>query len=429
MQKGGSIKLAEEIITKNGQQLHVPDHPVIPYIQGDGIGPEIWRAAQPVFDTAVAKVFGGEKRVEWQEVLAGSKAFDKTGAWLPDETVAAIKKYNIAIKGPLTTPIGKGHRSINVTLRQIFDLFACVRPVRYYPGTPSPVVHPENVDMVVFRENTEDIYAGIEYKNADASALEAVLKDSDQLSKVRFPDSSNYAIKPISKAGSQRFVASAIDYALSHGRTQLTLVHKGNIMKFTEGAFKQWGYEIATEKYGDQVFTWPEYEAIQADQGKDAANLALKKAQADHKLIINDMITDNFFQQALLNPKNFDVVVTCNLNGDYISDALAAQVGGIGIAPSANINYETGQAIFEATHGTAPEFAGQNKLNPSSILLSGAMMFDYLGWHEVGALIQDAIAKAIASKQVTWDFAQAIAGAKTLSTSEFGDYLVKLIQG
>lgn len=415
-------------IQQDHSKLVVPDHPIIPYIEGDGIGPEIWAAAQPVFDTAIRQAYGQKRGVEWQEVLAGSKAYAQTGQWLPEATLLALKKALVGIKGPLTTPIGKGHRSINVTLRQKFDLYACVRPIHYFKGTPTPIKAPEQVNMVVFRENTEDIYAGIEYKHADATGLAQVLEQTGQLGKVRFPEDSNYAIKPISKTGSQRFVAAAIDYALANGRQKVTLVHKGNIMKLTEGAFKQWGYDIATEKYGDQVFIWPTYEAIKADQGQAAADQALNDAIRQHKLIIDDIITDNFFQQALLNPKQFDVVATCNLNGDYISDALAAQVGGIGIAPSANINYVTGQAIFEATHGTAPQFAGQNKLNPSSILLSGAMMFDYLGWHEVAVAIQQAVGTAIKNKKVTWDFAQAIEGATELSTSEFGQYLETLIK-
>ncbi|MFD1672252.1 NADP-dependent isocitrate dehydrogenase [Agrilactobacillus yilanensis] len=414
-------------IKQDKQQLNVPDQPIIPYIVGDGIGPEIWAAAQPVFDAAITKAYGQKRGVEWQEVLAGEKAYDQTGEWLPEATVKALEKALIGIKGPLTTPIGKGHRSINVTLRQKFDLYACVRPIHYFVGTPTPIRHPEKVEMTVFRENTEDIYAGIEYKNDAAQSLMQVLETTGQLSKVRFPDDSNYAIKPISKTGSQRFIASAIDYAIAHNRHKVTLVHKGNIMKYTEGAFKQWGYDIAAANYQDQVFTQPEYDAIKATDGPAAAEKALESARQHHKIIIDDIITDNFFQQALINPTNFDVVATCNLNGDYISDALAAQVGGIGIAPSANINYHTGQAIFEATHGTAPQFVGQNKLNPSSILLSGAMMFDYLGWTEVSDLIHEAISQAIKQKQVTWDFAQEIDGATELSTSEFGKYLENLI--
>ncbi|GAF41378.1 isocitrate dehydrogenase [Agrilactobacillus composti DSM 18527 = JCM 14202] len=420
--------MTKDFITHTPAGFKVPDHPIIPYIEGDGIGPEVWAAAQPVFNTAVHKVFGTAKRVEWQEVLAGEKAFNQTGEWLPQATKDALQQALIGIKGPLTTPIGKGHRSINVTLRQYFDLYACVRPVQYFKGTPSPVKKPELVDMVIFRENTEDIYAGIEYAQKNAAELKQTLIDTNQMAKVRFPDSSNYAIKPISKEGSERFVISAIDYALAHKRHTLTLVHKGNIMKLTEGAFKQWGYDIAEAKYGDQVFTWQQYTTIKANDGAAAAEKAFKAAKQAQKLIINDIITDNFFQQALINPQNFEIVATCNLNGDYMSDALSAQVGGIGIAPSGNINYTTGQAIFESTHGTAPEFVGQNKLNPSSILLSGAMMFDYFGWRDVGNLITEAIATAIQNKQVTWDFAAGIPGATQLSTSDFGAYLQRLIE-
>lgn len=419
---------AEKITQKNGK-LNTPDEPIIPFIAGDGIGPEIWAAAKDVFDTAVKKAYQGKRKVVWKQLLAGETAFSKTGEWLPQTTVDTLIDDLVAIKGPLTTPIGKGHRSINVTLRQKLDLYACFRPVKYYEGSPSPVKKPENVDISVFRENTEDIYAGIDIASGtdEAAKLEALLKENGQLAKVRFPESSNFAIKPISKAGSKRIVHAAIEYALRHNLHYVTLVHKGNIMKKTEGSFKQWGYEEA-EKYGDQVFTMSTYQQIEKEKGRQAADDALTAADYAGRLIVNDVITDNFFQQSLLHPENFDVVVTMNLNGDYISDALAAQVGGIGISPGGNINYETGQAIFEATHGTAPQFAGQNKLNPTSLMLSGAMMFDYIGWHEVADLIQKAIADAIKGKHVTIDFARQLPGSELLSTSEYGNFIAKQIE-
>ncbi|MFC6254232.1 NADP-dependent isocitrate dehydrogenase [Secundilactobacillus hailunensis] len=419
--------MTKEKITMNNGRLQVPDQPTIPFIKGDGIGPEIWGAAQTVFDSAVKKAYAGQKKINWLPLLAGEKAYQETGQWLPDKTLSTLREYLVGIKGPLTTPIGVGHRSINVTLRQKLDLYACFRPVTYYPGTPSPVVHPENVNIDVFRENTEDIYAGIESDvgTADAEAWKDLLTKQNKISKVRFPDTSAFGIKPISKQGSTRLVKAAIDYALANNRHTLTLVHKGNIMKKTEGNFKKWGYEAA-EKYGDQVFTWNQYDKIKADQGAQAADQAYQAARDAQKLVVNDVITDNFFQQSLLYPEHFEVVATMNLNGDYISDALAAQVGGIGIAPGGNINYQTGHAIFEATHGTAPQFAGQNKLNPTSIILSGAMMFDYLGWTEVAQLIRSSIKQAIQSHHVTVDFAKT-AAATVLSTSEFGDYVAQLI--
>lgn len=420
--------MTEEKITMNNGRLQVPDQPTIPFIEGDGIGPEIWRAARTVFDEAVKKAFDGQKQVKWLPLLAGETAYKQTGQWLPDKTLTALRDYLVGIKGPLTTPIGVGHRSINVTLRQKLDLYACFRPVTYYAGTPSPVVHPENVNIDVFRENTEDIYAGIEsdVDTDDAKAWKALLAKQGKLGKVRFPDTSAFAIKPISKQGSTRLVKAAIDYAFANNRHTLTLVHKGNIMKKTEGSFKKWGYEAA-EEYGDKVFTWNQYNQIKADQGTEAAERAYQAARAAKKLIVNDVITDNFFQQALLYPEHFEVVATMNLNGDYISDALAAQVGGIGIAPGGNINYQTGHAIFEATHGTAPQFAGQNKLNPTSIILSGAMMFDYLGWSAAADLIRAGISQAIKSRHVTIDFAKN-ADATVLTTSGFGDYVARLIE-
>ncbi|WP_125710264.1 NADP-dependent isocitrate dehydrogenase [Companilactobacillus zhongbaensis] len=420
--------MTAEKITMQDQQLKTPNEPIIPFIAGDGIGPEIWDAARAVFDEAVEKAYKGKKKVAWKPLLAGETAFKQTGEWLPEETVKALQDNLVAIKGPLTTPIGHGHRSINVTLRQKLDLYACFRPVKYYEGSPSPVKEPQNVDIDVFRENTEDIYAGIDIESGskEADQLQQLLKENGQLEKVRFPETSNYAIKPISEQGSKRIVHAAIDYAFKHNLSHVTLVHKGNIMKKTEGSFKKWGYEEA-EKYGERVFTMNTYADIKAEKGQEAADSALTAAEYAGRLIINDVITDNFFQQSLLHPENFDVVVTMNLNGDYISDALAAQVGGIGISPGGNINFETGQAIFEATHGTAPQFAGQNKLNPTSIILSGAMMFDYIGWHEAAKLIQDAIAVAIRGKHVTLDFAKQLPGSELLSTSEYGNFIAKTI--
>lgn len=414
-----------EKITMTDGKLTVPNNPQIPFISGDGIGPEIWAAAKEVFDAAVKKAYAGQKAVDWIPLLAGQTAFDQTGQWLPDETLETLKENLVAIKGPLTTPVGKGHRSINVTLRQKLDLYACFRPVKYYEGTPSPVKEPEKVDIAIFRENTEDIYAGIDFAEGSTGAekLKALLEEEGQLEKVRFPKTSAFAIKPISKEGSVRLVKAAIDYALSHGRKNVALVHKGNIMKKTEGSFKQWGYD-ACLAYGNEVFTQPEYDEVFKTCGKEVAEQ--KKDEA--KVFVSDVICDNFFQQTLLYPDKFDVAATMNLNGDYISDALAAQVGGIGIAPGANINYQTGRAIFEATHGTAPQFAGQDKLNPTSIILSGAMMFDYLGWTEVSELIEKAVAKAISNKHVTIDFAEKMDGATTLKTSEFGHYVAEILK-
>ena len=420
--------MSETSITAKNGQLVTPDCPTIPFIKGDGIGPEIWQAAQQVFDAAVHSAYAGKRQVNWLPLLAGETAYKKTGQWLPDETLSALDHYLVGIKGPLTTPIGRGHRSINVTLRQKLDLYACFRPVTYYPRAPSPVLHPERVNIDVFRENTEDIYAGIEadVDTAEATDLKTLLGRYDQLAKVRFPDTAAFGIKPVSQEGSTRLIRAAIEYALNHDRHTLTLVHKGNIMKKTEGSFKKWGYDFAETKYGQQVFTMAEYDRLRDVQGKAAADSALEKAKAEQKLIINDVITDNFFQQTLLHPENFEVVATMNLNGDYISDALAAQVGGIGIAPGGNLNYQTGHALFEATHGTAPQFAGQNKMNPTSLILSGAMMFDYLGWSEVATLIRDAIKAAIASQHVTADFATDNQ-ATVLSTSAFGTYVANLI--
>jgi isocitrate dehydrogenase len=414
-------------ITVNNGVLNVPANPIIPYIEGDGIGPDIWAAASRVLEAAVEKAYSGMRQLVWKEVLAGQKAFDQTGEWLPNETLNAIREYIIAIKGPLTTPIGGGIRSLNVALRQELDLYVCLRPVRYFKGVPSPVKRPEDTDMVIFRENTEDIYAGIEYAKGteEAKKLIAFLQNEFGVTKIRFPETSGIGIKPVSEEGTKRLVRSAINYALEHGRKSLTLVHKGNIMKYTEGAFKSWGYELAEQEFGDKVFTWAQYDRIVEEQGKDAANLAQKVAEEKGKVIVKDSIADIFLQQILTRPREFDVVATMNLNGDYISDALAAQVGGIGIAPGANINYETGHAIFEATHGTAPKYAGLDKVNPSSILLSGVLMLEHLGWQEAADLIMQSVEKTIASKVVTYDFARLMEGAKEVKCSLFADELIK----
>ena len=402
---------------------------IVPYIPGDGVGQEIWQASQPVFDAAIQKAYQGQKKILWQEILAGEKAFDQTGEWLPKATLEAIHEAKIAIKGPLTTPVGGGIRSINVTLRQKLDLFACVRPVRYFKGVPSPVKEPEKTDMVIFRENTEDVYAGIEFAIDDPKTKKIIdfLQQELVVTSIRFPETSGIGIKPISKEGSQRLVHSAIDYAVKQGRKSVTLVHKGNIMKFTEGGFKNWGYDLAESSFKETTFTMRQFDKIKTDKGADAAQTALKEAQDSGKVIINDVIADNFLKQVLLYPERYDVVATTNLNGDYISDALAAQVGGIGISPGANINYHTGYAIFEATHGTAPDIAGLGKANPSSLLLSGVMMLEYFGWQEAADLITQAIEQALVRKQVTSDFAHQLPDATLLSTQEFGEYLITLL--
>ncbi|WP_110927194.1 NADP-dependent isocitrate dehydrogenase [Bacillus massiliglaciei] len=416
----------EKITVTNGV-LNVPNNPVVPFIEGDGIGPDIWAAASRVLDAAVEKAYNGEKKIEWTEVLAGEKAFNKTGEWLPKETLETINEYLIAIKGPLTTPIGGGIRSLNVALRQELDLFVCLRPVRYFDGVPSPVKRPEDTDMVIFRENTEDIYAGIEYAKGsdDVKKLISFLQNEFGVNKIRFPETSGIGIKPVSEEGTKRLVRAAINYAIKEGRKSVTLVHKGNIMKFTEGAFKNWGYEVAETEFADQVFTWNQYDKIKEAEGTEAANKAQSAAEAEGKIIIKDSIADIFLQQILTRPKEFDVVATMNLNGDYISDALAAQVGGIGIAPGANINYETGHAIFEATHGTAPKYAGQDKVNPSSVLLSGVLLLEHLGWTEAAQSITASVEKTIASKVVTYDFARLMDGATEVKCSEFADELIK----
>ncbi|MCM3596499.1 NADP-dependent isocitrate dehydrogenase [Metabacillus idriensis] len=413
-------------ITVTDGVLNVPNNPIIPFIEGDGIGPDIWAAASRVLEAAVDKAYNSEKKIEWKEVLAGEKAFNKTGEWLPEETLEVIREYFIAIKGPLTTPVGGGIRSLNVALRQELDLFTCLRPVRYFNGVPSPIKRPEDTDMVIFRENTEDIYAGIEYAKGseEVEKLISFLKNELGVNKIRFPETSGIGIKPVSEEGTQRLVRAAINYAIKEGRKSVTLVHKGNIMKYTEGAFKNWGYELAEKEFGDQVFTWAEYDRIVEKDGKDAANKAQQDAEAAGKIIVKDSIADIFLQQILTRPREFDVVATMNLNGDYISDALAAQVGGIGIAPGANINYETGHAIFEATHGTAPKYAGLDKVNPSSVILSGVLMLEHLGWNEAAKLVVDAMEQSISDKVVTYDFARLMDGAKEVKCSEFADALI-----
>ena len=419
--------MSAEKITQSKDGLNVPNEPIIPFIIGDGIGLDIWKAASRVIDVAVEKAYNGEKRIEWKEVLAGQKAYEETGEWLPQETLDTIKEYLIAVKGPLTTPIGGGIRSLNVALRQELDLFTCLRPVRWFKGVPSPVKRPEDVDMVIFRENTEDIYAGIEFKEGTSEVKKVIefLQNEMGATNIRFPETSGIGIKPVSKEGTERLVRAAIQYALDNNRKTVTLVHKGNIMKFTEGSFKQWGYDLAHNEFGDKVFTWQQYDEIVEKEGKEAANEAQSKAEQEGKIIIKDSIADIFLQQILTRPAEHDVVATMNLNGDYISDALAAQVGGIGIAPGANINYETGHAIFEATHGTAPKYAGLNKVNPSSEILSSVLMLEHLGWQEAADKITDSIEATIASKIVTYDFARLMDGAKEVSTSDFADELIK----
>jgi len=414
-----------KITIENGK-LNVPKDPIVPYIEGDGIGPDIWAAAERVFDAAVEKAYNGERKINWKEILAGQKAFDQTGEWLPEDTLDAVKDYLVAIKGPLTTPLGGGIRSLNEALRQKLDLFACVRPVRWFQGVPSPVKDPGSIDMVIFRENTEDIYAGIEYLNGteEVNKLKKFLMEEMDVTQIRFPDTVSLGIKPVSVEGTERLVRASINYALDTGRPSVTLVHKGNIMKFTEGKFKQWGYELAEREFGDKVFTWAQYDRIAADQGKDAANKAQDEALSAGKLLIKDAIADAFLQQILTRPKEYSVIATLNLNGDYVSDALAAQVGGIGIAPGANINYDTGRAIFEATHGTAPKYTGQDKVNPSSVILSGEMMLRYMGWNEAADLIVKGVEGGISKKRVTYDFHRLMDGATLLKCSEFGTEII-----
>lgn len=418
--------MAEKITMGSNGKLNVPDNPIIPFIEGDGIGPEIWAVAEKVFDTAVEKAYDGKRKIEWKEILAGEKAFKQTGEWLPAETLQIAKEYIVSIKGPLTTPIGGGIRSLNVAMRQDLDLYACVRPVKWFKGVPSPVVNPQDVDMVIFRENTEDIYAGIEWKagSPEAQKFEKFLIEEMGVKNIRFPGDSSYGVKPVSSEGSKRLVRSAIEYALENHLPSVTLVHKGNIMKFTEGGFKTWGYEVAQQEYGDKTFTWDEWDQLKKDHGEAHANEVQRKALHEGKLLVKDVIADNFLQQILIAPKDYSVVATLNLNGDYISDALAAEVGGIGIAPGANINYKTGYAVFEATHGTAPKFAGTDSMNPSSVILSGCMLLEYIGWKEAAELITDALQATIMRKRVTIDFYNLMQGATLLKTSEFGEEII-----
>ena len=408
--------------------LNIPDNPIIPFIEGDGIGPDVWSASKQVLDAAVEKCYGGKRKIEWKEMLAGEKAFKQTGEWLPAETLDIAKEYIVSIKGPLTTPVGGGIRSLNVAMRQELDLYVCLRPVQWFQGVPSPVVHPEKVDMVIFRENTEDIYAGIEfhYESPEAKRMLNFLTNEMGVGKkIRFPETTSFGIKPVSKEGTERLVRAAIQYALEHRKPSVALVHKGNIMKFTEGGFKLWGYELATREFGDKVYTWEQWEKTKKEKGEEAANDEMQLAIASHKLIIKDVIADNFLQQILLAPQDYSVIATMNLNGDYISDALAAAVGGIGIAPGANINYQTGYAVFEATHGTAPRFANTDTMNPSSLLLSGVMMLEYMGWKEAANAILNALGTTIKRKRVTVDFYNLMHDATLLKTSEFALELIK----
>lgn len=440
------IMSGEKISIQNGK-LHVPNTPIIPFIIGDGTGPDIWNASVRVFDAAVNKAYNGTRKIEWKEVLAGEKAFNETGNWLPEETVQAISEYLVAIKGPLTTPVGGGIRSLNVALRQQLDLYVCLRPVRYFTGVPSPVKHPEQVDMVIFRENTEDIYAGIEAQSG-TDKMQAVLDFLSQnfpkdFEKIRFGSKEKIqawqksaglplteaievgiGIKPVSRAGSERLIRAAIQYAITHKRKSVTLVHKGNIMKFTEGGFRDWGYELAEREFGAETYTWSQYDRTKAASGQAAADEEQKAALASGKILIKDAIADIALQQVLTRPTDFDVIATLNLNGDYLSDALAAQVGGIGIAPGANINYISGHALFEATHGTAPKYAGLDVVNPSSVILSGVMMLEFMGWQEAADLIIKGVESAITAKRVTYDFERLMEGATKLKCSEFGDEII-----
>ncbi len=419
--------MSSKISMSSTGELNVPNNPIIPFIEGDGIGPDIWKASVRVFNAAIEKAYGSTKKIEWKEVLAGEKAFNKTGSWMPDETMQAFKEYVVSIKGPLTTPVGGGIRSLNVALRQELDLYVCLRPVKYFTGVPSPMWHPENVNMVIFRENTEDIYAGIEYMEGtpEAKKLLDFLQTEMNVKNIRFPQTSSFGIKPVSKDGSERLIRSAIKYAVEKKLPSVTIVHKGNIMKFTEGAFKNWGYALAETEFADKVYTWNQWEQTKKESGEAVANEELKVASIGGRVIIKDAIADNFLQQALLAPQDYSVIATLNLNGDYISDALAAQVGGIGIAPGANINYHTGYAVFEATHGTAPRFANTNTMNPSSVILSGVMMLEYMGWNDAAEIITNALGKTIKSKKVTIDFHKLMSEATLLKTSEFADEIIK----
>lgn len=417
--------MADKIQIKDNK-LIVTDNPIIPFIEGDGIGPDIWAASQRVIDAAVDHAYNGSRKIEWLEVLCGEKSFKDSGEWLPAKTLETLKSHLVGIKGPLTTPIGGGIRSLNVALRKELDLYACVRPVRWFKGTPAAILDPKRVDFVLFRENTEDVYAGIEFENGSDESKQIIelMEKFGEAKKIRFPESSSFGLKPISKEGSIRLFDAALKYALENNRRSVTIVHKGNIMKFTEGYFKKWTYAHAEEHYSDSVFTWAQYDRIQEENGTEAANAAQNKALEEGKIIIKDVIADAFLQQILLRPDEYDVIATMNLNGDYLSDSAAAAVGGIGIAPGANINYKSGHAIFEATHGTAPKYAGQDKVNPSSVILSGAMMLNYLGWTEAADLIESGIEKAIFNKKVTYDFHRLMENATLLKCSEFGDEII-----
>ena len=422
-----SVAQGEAITLRDGK-MNVPNHPVIPFIEGDGTGRDIWRASVRVLDAAVEKAYKGERKIAWHEVLAGQKAFDKTGNWLPDATLDAFRAYLVGIKGPLTTPIGGGIRSLNVALRQILDLYVCLRPVRWFQGVPSPVRTPEKVEMVIFRENTEDIYAGIEFADGSEEVKKVLefLKSTfpSSYKKIRFPESTAIGFKPVSREGSERLIRAAIAYAVGQKRKSVTIVHKGNIMKFTEGAFRNWGYALAEREFAGQVYTWEQWERTRSEKGEEAANQEQKTALASGKVLIKDAIADITLQQILTRPDEFDVIATLNLNGDYLSDALAAQVGGIGIAPGGNINYMTGHAVFEATHGTAPKYADLDKVNPGSVILSGEMMLRYLGWNEAADLVIRGMDGAIGSKRVTYDFARLMPGATEVKCSEFGDNII-----
>ncbi|MCB0343148.1 MAG: NADP-dependent isocitrate dehydrogenase [Pseudobdellovibrionaceae bacterium] len=421
-------------ITLVNGRLNVPDRPIVPYIEGDGTGPDIWRASQAVFDAAVEKAYGRKKQIQWFEVYAGEKAFNKFNDWLPDDTIEAFRCYLVSIKGPLTTPIGEGMRSLNVAIRQILDLYVCLRPVRYFTGVPSPVKTPENVNMTIFRENTEDIYAGIEFKagSPDVTKVLEFLKSTfpERFEKIRFPDSCGVGIKPVSKEGTERLVRSAIEYAIQNKQPSVTLVHKGNIMKFTEGAFRNWGYELAEREYAEKTYTWSQWERTKKEKGEEAANKEQQAAINSGKIVIKDAIADIALQQVLTRPSEFSVIATLNLNGDYLSDALAAQVGGIGIAPGGNINYKTGHAVFEATHGTAPKYADQDKVNPGSVILSGEMMLRHMGWNEAAELIIKGMMGAIEARTVTYDFARLMRqegeeGVQEIKCSEFGQAVIR----
>ena len=422
---GQPIKLQDGV-------LQVPDNPIITYIEGDGIGIDITPVMQRVVDAAVEKAYGGKKKIHWMEVLAGEKAHNEVGAWLPDETVDAIRKYLISIKGPMTTPVGGGIRSLNVALRQVLDLYVCLRPVRWFNGVPSPVKHPEKVDMAIFRENTEDIYAGIEFEagSQDNQRFGELLKENVPAAyrNIRFPEECGFGIKPISREGTERLVRAAINYAIDNGRKSVTIVHKGNIMKYTEGAFRTWAYELAEREFPEQTYTWSQWERTIADKGQEAANKEQEEALAAGRVLVKDSIADITLQQVLTRPEDFEVIATMNLNGDYLSDALAAQVGGIGIAPGGNINDQTGHAVFEATHGTAPKYAGKDMVNPGSIVLSAEMMLRHIGWHEAADLVLTGMDAAIASKHVTYDFARLMDGATKVSCSQFGEAMVKRME-